>query len=129
VPSPATGSPEFSWALVKNPLVAPTSRGYGLDDWRQLYGSSRIINSGFRDPVQNSQAGGVAGSRHQFGDAVDLRNQAGTMDEWQAMVDAAGSSLDNTGAKADFVEPQSGPCQLACVHSDWRYHDRGNYAH
>ena len=85
VPSPALGSPEFNWALVKKPLVVPATNGYGLDYWRQLFGSSRTINSGYRDPAQNVKAGGVPASRHQLGDAVDLRNQTGTLQEWLMM--------------------------------------------
>lgn len=129
VPSPSQGSPEFSWALVKKPLVVSAAAGYGLDYWRQILGVSRIINSGFRDPAQNKRAGGVESSRHQFGDAVDLRNQSGSVQEWQLMFDTAGSRILNTGARADFREPQSGPCKLGCMHADWRYHDRGQYAH
>jgi hypothetical protein len=93
VPSPSLVSPEFNWALVKKPLVVPGANGYGLDYWRQLYGSARIINSGYRDPAQNAQAGGVAASRHQFGDAADLRNQSGTLQEWQVMFDLALDAL------------------------------------
>jgi len=37
--------------------------------------------------------------------------------------------VNNTGAKASFVEPQSGHCGLACTHADWRYVDRGKYVH
>ena len=121
--APGSARLSFLGVWLKIPLIVPASSGYGMDNWRQLYGGPRIINSGYRDPVQNVQAGGVAASRHQFGDAVDLRNQQGTLDEWQAMVSAAG------GAKANFIEPQSGPCGLGCVHADWRLHDRGKYAH
>ncbi|HEX8814185.1 MAG TPA: D-Ala-D-Ala carboxypeptidase family metallohydrolase [Terriglobales bacterium] len=120
-PCPSAGPPEFSWALIRSPLVAAASSGYGLDAWRQDYGSSRIINSGFRDPSQNSSCGGATNSRHLFGDASDLRNQSGTTAEWSAMVTAA------QAANADYIEPQSGPCGLGCVHADWRSHS-GGYA-
>jgi hypothetical protein len=122
-PSPSLGTPEFGWALVKNPLVTPAKSGYGLDYWRQLYGLPRIINSGYRDPVQNAKAGGRLGSRHQFGDAVDLRNESGSLQEWIDMYTLAGQ------AKTDYIEPQNLPCHLSCVHADWRFHDRGKYAH
>ncbi len=115
-------SPEFGWALIKNPLIAPSTVGYGLDAWRENYGSARTINSGYRDPVQNSSCGSTAtGSRHQFGDAVDLRNDSGGVPEWNRMVNAAND------ADADYVEDQNEPCGLGCVHADWRYHDRGMY--
>jgi hypothetical protein len=32
-------------------------------------------------------------------------------------------------ANRDYLEPVSGPCQLNCVHADWRNHDVGVYAH
>jgi hypothetical protein len=28
-------------------------------------------------------------------------------------------------ANADYIEPQSGPCKLNCLHADWRNHDGG----
>jgi Peptidase M15 len=138
-PAPSA-SPEFSdRALIKYPLVAPASAGYGLDKWVELYGSSRIINSGYRDPAQNGPHGGVLSSRHMFGDAVDLRNQTcpssqvacapAGIAEWQSMVDAAGDIELGTGALADFVEKADGPCGYNCTHADWRYHDRGKWVH
>ncbi len=117
------GSPEFGWALIKNPLTVPASSGYGLDAWRQDYNAPRIINSGYRDPKQNNDCGGVSASRHILGDAADLRNQSGTQDEWDALRLAA------LQAHADFREDETGPCGLGCVHADWRYHDRGKYTH
>lgn len=110
---------DYTWALVRQPLTISQSSGYGLDDWRANYGSSRIVNSAYRNPARNYAVGGAANSRHMFGDAVDLRNQSGGVPEWNAMVSAANS------AKADFVEPQNGPCGLACTHADWRSHSGG----
>jgi hypothetical protein len=76
-----------------------------------------------------------------FGDAIDLRNETGTEDEWQRMVNSAGGVVINstsvnathTAAQADYVEPQVLPsgqsaCGLACTHADWRYHVHGDYA-
>lgn len=103
-----------TWALIREPLTIDKSNGYGLDKWRDAYGSSRIINSSYRSPVKNSQVGGAPQSRHMYGDAVDLRNESGGDTEYNAMVTAA-----NT-AKADYIEPVSGPCAKACVHADWR---------
>ena len=77
-----------------------------------------------------------------IGDAVDLRNQTGTEDEWQRMVRAAGGvvvsptivNVAHTNADADYIEPQVLPhglrsCGLSCTHADWRYHDHNMYAH
>jgi hypothetical protein len=131
--------PEFPFALIRNPLVIPDSSGYGLDAWRQNYGSSRIINSGFRDPSQNTACGSTAtsGSRHMFGDAVDLRNQSRTVMEWNNMFTAAND------AGADYIEYPTEACEggtfhidvngetyAGCIgwtHADWRDHS-GEYA-
>jgi hypothetical protein len=113
---------DYSWALVRDPLIAPQSAGYGLDAWRSYYGSSRIVNSSYRNPARNFNITPPAaqGSRHMFGDAADLRNQSGGVDEWNAMVQAA------YFANADYVEPQNLACGLACTHADWRGH-AGSY--
>ena len=110
---------DYQWALIRLPLTVAASSGYGLDAWRTNYGSSRIVNSAYRNPARNAAVGGAPQSRHMFGDAVDLRNQGGTLAEWNAMVAAA------TTAGADFIEPQNGPCALACTHADWRSHAGG----
>ena len=109
------------------------SSGYGLDAWVQNYGSSRIINSGYRDLDQSKNAN----SRHMLGDAIDLQNQtcprkntqcsAARQAEWQRMVAAA------TQAHADWIEPlilKNGAvaCNHAFVHAEWPLHDHGNYA-
>lgn len=121
-PSPGAGA-EFDWALVRGPLVVPTL--FGLDAWIRLLGLPRTINSAYRDPAQNAVAGGVATSRHMFGDAVDLRNQVHAsgsrkscnvfcLAEYNKMVKAAWL------AGASYVEPPSLPCAYNCVHADWR---------
>jgi hypothetical protein len=114
---------DYSWALVRVPLTVDQSSGYGLDKWRANYGSSRIINSGYRNPAHNFSVGGVFDSQHLHGTAADLRNQMGTTLEYNNMVTAA----QNAGS--DFIEPTSGPCSTACVHSDWRNHNMGQYVH
>ncbi|HUI75386.1 MAG TPA: kelch repeat-containing protein [Candidatus Acidoferrum sp.] len=131
----ASRQPDFpDRALIKYPLVAPASVGYGLEAWVSNYGQPRIINSGYRDPLQNAAAGGVSDSRHMFGDAVDLQNETcpsskvpctstAGQSEWQDMVNAANK------ADADFVEPLTGKCHYNCTHADWRYHDFGRYIH
>lgn len=103
-----------AWALVREPLTIDKSDGYGLDKWRDAYGSSRIINSAYRSPKKNADVGGAAQSRHMYGDAVDLRNASGGDTEYNAMVTAANA------ARADYIEPVTGPCKKACVHADWR---------
>ena len=132
-----------AYALIKNPLVVPSSSGYGLDEWIVAYQSSRTINSAYRTPAHNfsPSVGGATASRHMLGDAVDLSNVSGGIEEWVRMVNAAGGIVSagtvnektvpviNTGAKASWIEPRSGPCALACTHADWRYRNRGKYAH
>ena len=115
---------DYSWALIRLPLTVDHTLGYGMDLWRANYGSSRIVNSGYRNPKHNADpsVGGVANSQHVFGTAADLRNQSGGTTEYNNMVTAA------QNANADFIEPTSGPCGMACVHADWRSHDVGQYA-
>ena len=120
-PGPKAGKPEFSWALIKFPLVVSASSGYGLDSWLQWYGSARTITSGYRDPVQN---GGALASRHMLGDAVDFQDVSRTLQEFNDMNRAA------LQAGADFVESVNEWCgaSLGCAHADWRYHNRNDYA-
>jgi hypothetical protein len=103
-----------SWALIREPLVVGKRTRYGLDKWRQEYGSARITNSVYRSPIKNETVGGAPQSRHMHGDAADLRNETGKDPEYDAMVTAA------QNARADYIEPISGPCKKACVHADWR---------
>lgn len=110
---------DYTWALVRRPLVRPASSGYGLDRWRELYGAPRIINSAYRNPSRNARVGGAPQSRHMYGDAVDLRNESGTAGEWQQMDDAARL------AGADYREPLS-LSGYGHVHADWRNHDAYN---
>jgi uncharacterized repeat protein (TIGR03803 family) len=110
----------YSWALIRYPLVAPSSTGFGLDKWVELippeYKPDVVpkINSGYRSPAKNKSVGGTPGSRHMFGDAIDLQNISGTIAEYKALANAAKM------ADKSFIEPLTGPCQLACVHTDWR---------
>ena len=104
----------YAWALLRGPLIVTKEKGYGLDKWREEYGGPRITNSVYRSPVKNEAVGGAPQSRHMYGDAADLRNQSGQDFEYDAMVTAA------QRAKADYIEPVSGPCRKACVHADWR---------
>ncbi len=126
-PCPSYATPEYSWAMIRQPLVIPSSRGYGLDDWQDWYSrltgeqTPRTISSGYRDPYQNQLCGGVLNNRHVYGDAVDFLNVSGTQLEWRNMWAAAGPGK----ARADFREPINGPCGLGCVHADWRQHGGG----
>jgi len=123
---PELNKGDYSWALIKRPLVIPASSGYGLDKWRQLYGGPRIVNSAYRNPARNaclppSCTKGVPQSRHMHGDAADLKNESATMQEWQNMWDKAWQ------AGANYVEPQS-QSGLGHVHADWRFRDPLDYA-
>jgi hypothetical protein len=124
--SELTVNDESVWSLIREPLTVGSGAGYGLDAWRVDYGSARTTNSVYRTPAHNSQVGGAAQSRHMYGDAADLNNQSGLLSEWQAMIAAAGQGAGE--AQADFEEPQSGPCGIACAHADWRSH-AGGYSH
>lgn len=109
----------YAWSILQPSLLAPASLGYGLDRWRELIGVPRIINSAYRPPRYNrlGPARSIArGSRHMFGDAVDLRNESQTLEEWILMRDAARQTSPG------YVEPVDGPCKLACTHADWRNH-------
>ncbi len=107
----------YSWAIIRYPLTAPASSGYGLDLWRaDAGGVPRYVNSAYRAPAHNQAVGGVPNSRHIFGDAVDLRNVPQTQAEYNLLSNAANE------AQADYIEPWTGPCGSGCVHGDWRNH-------
>lgn len=110
----------YSWALIRDPLVTSAASGYGLDKWRQEYGSALNMNSGYRSPAYNQSIGGAGQSRHMYGDAGDIDVVSNQEAEWILIRDAA---LD---ADPDFVEPSTGPCGFGCVHADWRSHS-GDY--
>jgi hypothetical protein len=118
----------FSQLNYPSPKTAPATYSYGLftlaylaaveqwdENWLEGYSSSGlIINSGYRCPSQNQQAGGAGNSQHMHGDAADMRNVTGDVNGRNLLISAAAST--NPG----YTEPQSGPCALACVHEDWR---------
>jgi hypothetical protein len=110
---------DFAWALIRDPLIVSQNSGYGLDRWRAEYGSGRHCNSCYRNPAHNAAIGGAAQSRHMYGDAADLRNDTRTENEWTGMQQAA------QRANADYIEPRNGPCDIGCVHADWRGHAGG----
>ena len=111
---------DYSYALVRDPLVAAASSGHGLDKWREAFGENRNISSGYRNPARNASVAGATNSRHMYGDAADLDTQTNTQTEWDDMVTAANAS------DPSYVEPVTGPCGLGCVHIDWRSHS-GDY--
>ena len=119
---------DYSYALVRQPLITSTASGYGLDTWIKYIGKVHSINSAYRNPVHNFKpvneggAGSTAKqSRHMFGDAVDLKNETRTLKEYGLLKKAAST------ASADYIEPWTGPCKNGCVHADWRKHS-GVYA-
>lgn len=57
-----------------------------LDEMREAWGSGIRINSGFRCPQLNVAVGGVSGSAHQYGNAVDLVPVNGKMAEFEAFL-------------------------------------------
>jgi len=77
------------------------------DIYRDLGGLS--VNSGYRSPAYNKSVGGVAHSRHQYGDAVDI---AVTRSNTEAMIEA---SCRQRGATHIFTYDSG-----AHVHCDWR---------
>ena len=118
----------YKWGLIRLPLTRkdanPTEdSSWGLVSWvgrlKKMEGIGyvrRAINSGYRDPQHNAAAGGRSGSRHQFGDAIDLKNVTRTKAEYDRMYATAKK------AGANYVEPTNLPCGLACTHADWRAH-------
>jgi hypothetical protein len=138
-PSSGQSCTSYSWAAIRSPLVAAAQAGFGLDAWvLQLGGApARPLNSVYRNPAHNfappNQCAGAgstsARSRHMFGDAVDMRDIAGTacggskalpsqcpagVQEWKILFKAA------QRARAETKEGMNGPCGLGCVHADWR---------
>ena len=131
----ALNTGDYSWAIIRAPLVVPSSAGYGLDAWITQSGGApvRPLNSVYRNPARNfdPSVDGAQRSRHMFGDAVDMRNMSGTacggsralpslcpqgVQEYNSLFRAA------TRARADYKEPLNGPCKLGCFHADWRLH-------
>ena len=52
---------------------------FHAQELRYAWGGPLIINSAFRDPEYNDAVGGALFSRHQYGDAVDIRADSETM--------------------------------------------------
>jgi hypothetical protein len=153
-PGPNT-SPLYNWALIRYPLSAAAfvNSTVGLDAWIALLGFPQIINSGYRSPSQNATAGGSPTSRHMWGDAIDLQNQAhasgpptdcnprwpnppspnttnACLTQYHKMVQAAWGNDFGVNAGAAWVEPWYPPftCRYNCVHADWS-NVRGSFQH
>lgn len=118
---------DSSWELVRAPLVAEQT---GFAFWQQTYEAPLVVKSSYRTPKHNASIPGSArGSRHVFGDAIDVANEPGTSENWKALYEAA------EWADADWLEgPHSTyPCRCDktkcnCVHADWR-NTPGTYVH
>ncbi len=107
-PSRATAPAKYPYAILTQQLL-----GFA-DNWY-----TRVtfpITSGYRCPSQNLAAGGTHNSNHMRGIAIDAGNTGGTSTTWNTLLNAS------KAAGADWTEPQIGPCKLACVHGDLRYH-------
>ena len=137
----ATGNHE---ALVKYPLTAPVSDGYGLEKWLAeyqdqygaIYGMSRTINSGYRTPAHNHAIGGATYSRHMLGDAIDFQSASHTLEELQdvnaAAIDAGADFVEDPSVITTYCANPSPPAPrqpYPCAHADWRYHNKGEYIH
>ncbi len=107
-PSPMTAPAQFS----DHAVFTWQALGF-VNAWYSL--ATFAINSGYRDPYQNSLAGGAGNSRHMFGVAFDARND-GTVAGWNKLYFTAAT------AGADWREPRNGPCKLGCMHGDVRTH-------
>lgn len=57
-----------------------------LDPLREAWGSSIIINSGYRCPLLNKAVGGSKTSSHMSGWSVDMRPKNGKMEEFKRFV-------------------------------------------
>lgn len=112
----------YGLGILGDALVAPASSGHGLDLWVSILDESSVrpINSAYRNPAHNASVGGAPQGRHQWGDAVDLRNYSNTLKEYLLLANAA------RAARASWIEEPVAPytCRPGkgnCVHADWRY--------
>ena len=87
---------------------------------------AKDLNSAYRNPsrhfnLPDCAPNCAANSRHMYGDAADMRNGTQSQQEWLEMQQAAEAAFPS------YIEPTNGPCQLGCVHADWRYVAGGYY--
>lgn len=57
-----------------------------LDNMREAWGSGIRVSSGYRCPQLNAAVGGVSGSAHQYGNAVDISPVNGKQNEFEAFL-------------------------------------------
>jgi hypothetical protein len=79
-----------------------------LQEIRNVTGGALYVNSGYRSPKYNKSVGGATYSRHMFGDAVDMRSGAVSLNSLKSRCQALG---------ADYVGMYTNH-----IHCDWRYH-------
>lgn len=77
-----------------------------LQSLRDSIGGPLFINSGYRNVTYNASVGGVAHSRHIYGDAVDIDSSAASLEELQQQCESLGASFTS------LYESH--------VHCDWR---------
>lgn len=85
-----------------------------LQEVRDMYGKSVVINSGYRCPEHNTAVGGKVGSSHMSGLAADISPELMTLDELDDLYDICYNIFDNIGdgrnkkfVHVDVREPKS----------------------
>lgn len=68
-----------SWEVVRN----LERLAQFLDEMREAWGSGIRVSSGFRSVALNAAVGGVTGSAHQYGNAVDITPVNGKQAEFE----------------------------------------------
>ena len=77
-----------------------------LQDLRDTIGGALYINSAYRNVDYNAGVGGATWSRHQYGDAVDIRSDDASLSELAAMCEDLGAGFTSI--------------YTSHVHCDWR---------
>jgi hypothetical protein len=117
-------------------LPPPLYHGPGLNGWVGNFGKVPVLNgignqgSGFRPPLDQVRVylklglSPKPGSRHMFGDAVDLQVlPTGDFYTWKAMCRAAinaGVDWTECGNSGPIQELSCSRSKMYCVHADWR---------
>ncbi len=79
-----------------------------LEALRQSWGRPLVVNSGFRCRSHNKEVGGVAGSLHLLGRAVDVRVAAAEQERFQRLAASVGFSRALCYGKRGFVHLETG---------------------
>lgn len=82
-----------------------------LNKFRELYGKSITISSGWRPPSINAKVGGASHSNHCVGLAADLHDPDGKIDEFAQELDKSGK-LKELGLWLENPKNTSGWCHL-----------------